>query len=45
MERLVNKSIYVEDSLLYWGGHTSVWGSYFTDGKWGYPQHGGSLDP
>jgi pre-mRNA-processing factor SLU7 len=33
-EKAVAKSKYVEDELA--NNHTSVWGSYFEDGKWGY---------
>lgn len=33
-EKAVVKSKYVEDELRF--GHSSVWGSYYADGKWGY---------
>lgn len=33
-EKAAVKSKYVEDEHVF--GHTSVWGSYYVDGKWGY---------
>lgn len=33
-EKAVVRSKYVEDEHKF--GHTSVWGSYYKEGKWGY---------
>lgn len=33
-EKAIVKSKYVEDELKF--GHSSVWGSFYKDGKWGY---------
>lgn len=33
-EEIPHSTLYPED--VYEGGHTSVWGSYYVDGKWGY---------
>lgn len=34
LEKSITKSKYIEDSFVH--NHTSVWGSYWMDGKWGY---------